>query len=238
MLSISLFRGLVVLQTKEEIKRAIRDYLVNLPSKTKQVEEYTMSKISDVVKAEISNVEEAIEELEGEKLVDSRKVELKVYVPKTREGSQVLTTFARKEYITYSPYWAVFFGFALLFIGLLIGERNLTLPAQAETSFEAYLIGIRHGLGGSFAVGLLGGLVIQNILSKFRCWQIVSEEIYETISRLVKYSAYLFVPLVIGYYVVANQLGYQFELSIIFVLLGISVASAFSYERISRKGSS
>jgi len=224
-----------MLKTKEDIKKAVLDYLVNRPRQAKQVEEYTASKISEVVKADISQVEEAITELEQENLLDSRKVQLDVYVPNTEEGFEVLTTFARRGYIAYSPYWAVFFGFALLFIGFSILGNYLSLPAQVNTLFESYLMGIRYGIIGSFVAGLLGGYIIQNALSKFRRWQIVSEETYETISSLVKYTAYLFVPLVIVYYVASRQLGYSFELSVVIVLLGISIASAFSYERIKRR---
>jgi len=168
-------RGIPMLQTKEEIKKAIRDYLVDLPSKTKQFEGYTLSKISEKVKADSSKVDEAISELEEEGLLDSRKVQLDIYVPKTESGFEVLTTFAKKGYVSFSPYWAVFFGFALLFIGVYVWGDYLNLPTGMETLFDAYLMGIRHGIVGSFAVGLIGGILIQNALSKFRRWQIVDE---------------------------------------------------------------
>lgn len=227
--------GLVMLKTKEDIKKAVLDYLVNHPRKTKQVEEYTASRISEIIKADTSKVEEAIAELEEENLVDSRKVQLDVYVPKTEEGFEALTSFARRGYIAYSPYWAVAFGFGLLFIGVLILGNYLGLPAQVNTLSESYLMGIRYGIIGSFVAGLLGGVVIQNALSKFRRWQIVSEEIYETISSLVKYIIYLFVPFVLVYYIASKQLGYSFELGIVVTLLSIAIATAIGYKQLVKR---
>ena len=228
-------RGMAMLQTKEEIKKAIRDYLVNLPSKTKQFEGYTLSKISETVKADSSKVNEAISELKEEGLLDSRKIQLDIYIPKTEGGFEALTTYAKKGYVSFSPYWAVFFGFALLSIGVYAWGDCLNIPTGIETLFDAYLMGIRHGIVSSFVVGLIGGILIQNVLSKFRRWQIVSEEAYETISSLVKYTIYIFAALGISYYVVANQLGYPVELSVVIALLGIAAASAIGYKQIASR---
>lgn len=221
-----------MLKTKEEIKKKILDYLVDVSGKTRQVEGYTLSKISEAVQAEISQVEKAMEELEEEGSVNSRKAQLKLYVPQTRDGFQVLSTFAKKGFISYSPYWACFFGFALLFIGFSIWGNYLSPPAQIETLFDSYLAGIRNGIIGSFVAGLLGGLFFQNVLSQFRRWQIIAEEDYKTISSILKYSIYIFAALGIPYYVGSNQLGYPLESAAIIGLLAISFASAFSYELI------
>ena len=223
-------------KTKEEIKKAIRDYLVDLSSKTEQVEEYTTAKLAEVVHVDVSQLEEPLSELKDEDVLDSRKVSLDIYIPKTRDGFNVLATFAKNGYVTYSPYWAIFFGFAFLFI-LIWGWGNyLEVPAQIESLPEAYLSGIRYGIVGSFFVGLVGGFFIQDALGRFRRWQIVSEETYKTVSSLLKHSAYIFVPLILAYYVTCNQLRYSAELSIVIALLALSVASAFGYEQImSRK---
>jgi len=226
-----------MLRSKEEIKKSVLDYLINRPRKTRQVEEYTASRISEVVKANISKVEEAITELEQENLLDSRKVHLDVYVPKTEEGSEVLTVFARRGYIAYSPYWAMSFGIGLLFIGLLIWGNSLTLPTQATTLFESYLLGIRYGIFGSFVVGLIGGQVIQNMLSKFRRWQIISEKAYEIVSSLFRYTAYVFVALFVIYYIVASQLGSPLDPSLIVALLAIATGLAVGYKQIQSRGS-
>jgi len=138
-----------MLRTREDIKKAILDYLVGLTDKTGQLEKYTLPKISEVVQADISKVEEALSELEEEGVVDSRKAQLDVYVPQNQNGFQVLSIFAKKGYIIYSPYWAVFFGFALFFIGFSVWGNSLSLPAETETLFDSYLMGIRHVLSSS-----------------------------------------------------------------------------------------
>jgi len=221
-----------MLRTREDIKKAILDYLGGLTDKTGQLEKYTLPKISEVVQAEISKVEEALSELEEEGVVDSRKVQLDVYVPQNQNGFQVLSIFAKKGYVFYSPYWAVFFGFALLFIGFSVWGNSLSLPAETETLFDSYLMGIRHGIMGSFVAGLLGGMFFQNMLSGFRRWQIIAEEDYKNISNVFKYSIYIFFALGVSYYIGSNQFGYPLESAVIIGLLGISVASAFSYEHI------
>lgn len=223
-----------MLQTQEEIKKAVRDYLAELPSKTKHVEEYTLSRISQVIKADISKVEEAIESLIEEKILDSRKIHLEVFVPKNKEGFGLITVFAKEKLIKYSPYWAIAFGFALLYIGFRAGGNHLSLPADIQTLSEAYLKGVEYGIGYSFLVGLVGGIVIENLLSKFRCWQIVSEEVYATISNLFKNIVYIFGALGIGYYLIANQIGYPLEPGVFAALLGIAVAVAFGYVQITK----
>lgn len=221
-----------MLQTKEELKRAIRDYLVNLPSKTKHFEDYTLSKISEAVNEESSTVDEAITELRDEGVLESRKVHLDIHLPNTDEGFEVLTTYAKKGFVSYSPYWAVFFGFALFFIGISLGEKYLTVPTGTGTLFDAYRVGIDHGIAGTFVIGLIGGYFIQKSLGKFRRWQIVSEETYETISTIIKHTIYIFVPLVGAYYVIANHFGYPLELGVVFGLIGAAAASAFSYDQL------
>lgn len=223
-----------MLQTQEEIKKAVRDYLVKLPSKTKHVEEYTLSRISEAIKADISQVEEAIKSLLGEEILDSRKIHLEVFVPKNEEGFGLITIFAKEKLIKYSPYWAITFGFALLYIGFRAWGNYMSFPADIHTLSEAYLKGVEYGIGYSFLVGLVGGIVIENLLSNFRCWQIVSEEVYATISNLFKHIVYVFGALGIGYYLIANQIGYPLEPGVFVTLLTIAVAVAFGYRQITK----
>jgi len=224
-----------MLKTRGEIKKEILNYLVDISGKTRQVEGYTLSRISEVIQTDISQVEKAMEELEEEGSVNSRKAQLNVYVPQTQDGFRVFSAFAKKGFISYSPYWASFFGFALLFIGFAIWGNYLSPPAQIETLFDSYLVGIRNGIMGSFVAGLLGGLLFQNVLSQFRRWQIIAEENYKTVSSILKYSIYIFAALGIPYYIGSNQLGHPLESAAIIGLLAISVASAFSYEYIKNR---
>jgi hypothetical protein len=224
-----------MLKTTEEIKKAVLDYLTSRPRRTKQVEEYTASRISEIIKANISQVEDALAELTDEDLVDSRRVQLDVYVPNNEEGFKVLTVIAEKGYMIYSTYWAVFFGFALLFIGFLLLGSYLSVPSQITDLFVAYHTGILYGIAGSFIAAFFGGYIIQYILTKFRRWQIVSEETYETLSSLVKYTIYLFVPSVGIYYLVSRQFGYSFELGVVATLLGIAIAASFGYKQLMKQ---
>lgn len=224
-----------MLKTQEEIKKAVRDYLVKLPSETKHVEEYTLSRISEAIKADISQIEKAIESLKEEEILDSQKIYLEVFVPKNEEGFGLITAFAKGRLIRFSPYWAITFGFALLYVGFRAWGNYLSLPADIYTLSEAYLKGVEYGIGYSFLVGLIGGIAIENLLTKFRRWQIVSDEVYAAISSLFKHSAYIFVPLGIGYYLIATQVGYPLEPSVFATLLGIAVAIAFGYRQTTKE---
>jgi len=162
-------------RAEEGIKKAIVSYLKLLPSKTTQVEEYTLSVISEKVKADISKVEVAMNELKDKGLIDVRKVQLDVYVPKDQEGSQILATFAKKKYITSSSYWAAFFGFVLLFGPMLVWGNSIQPPATITALADAHVTGLLYGMIASFLACVIGGLVIQNLLTRFRCWQITSD---------------------------------------------------------------
>jgi len=220
-----------MLQTKEEIKKAIVDYLRLLPKKTTQVEEYTMSTISEKVKADSSKVEVAVAELKNEGLIDVQKVQLEICLPRNPDGSQILATFANKKYITVSPYPAIIFGFALLFGAILIlGER---FPGFT-TLYDAYLVGLRFGSLATFLVCLVGGMVIQNALIRFRSWKILSEKMYKLITDLVKHSIYIFVPLFIVYYAVSSYFGQPIQATVVVALLALSVGSSLGFEQLRR----
>jgi len=223
-----------MLQTREEIKKAIIDYLKLLPNKTTQVEEYTLSAISEKVKADISKVEVAIADLKNDGLINVRKVQLDVYVPKNQDGFQILATFAKKEYITFSSYWAVFFGFALLFGAISALGNSIQPPAEITALSDAYGTGLRYGIIASFLVCILGGMIIQNALTKFRRWQIVSEKIYKLITDLVKHSTYIFVPSFIVYYALSSYYGQPIQATVVVALLALSVGSSLGFEQLRR----
>jgi len=223
-----------MLQTKEQIKKAIVDYLGVLPKKASQVEEYTVSTISEKVKAESSKVEVAIAELKDEGLIDVRKVQLQVCVPKNPDGSQILATFANKKYITFSPYWSVSFGFAIFFCAILALGKSIQPPTEIIAVSDAYVTGLRYGIVGSFSFSIIGGMIIQNALTEFRRWQIVSEKIYKLITDLVKHSAYIFVPLFIVYCFLSSYYGQPVQAAVVATLLGVSVATSVGYEGLRR----
>jgi len=223
-----------MLQTKEQIKKAIVDYLRLLPKKTTQVEEYTLSTISEKVKADSSKVEVAIDELEKEGLIDIRKVQLEICLPKNQDGSQILAIFANKKYITFSPYWAVSFGFALLFGAILALGNSIQPPAEITILSDAYVMGLRYGIAASFLFCIVGGMVIQNALTRFRRWQIVSEKIYKLIADLIKHSTYIFVPSFIVYYALSSYYGQPIQATGVVALLALSVGSSLGFEQLRR----
>lgn len=219
-----------MLKTQAEIQKEVRDYLLNLPHKSKNAEDYTLSKISEVVSVDVTQVENALKELENEKIINSRRIQLQVYVPKNKYGFEVLAGFAKKEFITYSPYWAIVFGFVMLGIVVLSWEPYFIPPNELRTLTQAYLQGIKNGTLYSFIVGLLGGILIENLLSRFRCWQIVSEEAYEKISSLTKFIAIISI-IFIGIYIIAtDRIGQPVDLSIVATLFGASAGLGIAYK--------
>lgn len=196
-----------------------------LPANNIQVEAYTLSSISESITADSSKVATALSELADEDLVRSRKVRLDVYVPKNQEGFRILSGFASKEYIGYSPYWAIIFAFGLFLA---------TLLAFGNFNNETYAVGVRNGAILSFVVCFVGGGILQNILIEFRRWQLVSEKSYRIISDLIKHSLYVFIPLLIVGYLILTYLGRPLESTAIVGLLGISVACSFGYEQVKK----
>jgi hypothetical protein len=214
-----------MLSTKEQIKTAVLNHLKMLPTNNAQVEAYTLSSISESITADSSKVATALSELANEDLVTSRKVQLDVYVPKNQEGFRILSSFASKEYIGFSPYWAIVFVFGLFLVILL---------AFGNFPNETYIVGVRNGAILSFLVCFFGGGILQNILIKFRRWQLVSEESYRTISDLIKHSLYAFIPPFIVYYLILTYYGRPLESTVIVGLLAISVACSFGYEQVKK----
>ena len=221
-----------MLQTKEEAKKAIRDYLVDVANSKRPVEEYTLSKIADVVKADSTQIENAIEELKSEHIIEAHKVQLDVFIPKSKQGSQALTDFAKKGYIGYSPYWPVALSILLFLIGFTIWvSYQSTLPSVNRIEIQESII-------GSLVIGIFGGSVIQGIMAKFRRWQLVSEEAYRRISTLLKYSVYVFMPTVIGYLAFCSLISHSFDLAGVLAILAISVTVSFGYYKFAPKAGS
>lgn len=218
-----------MLHTKEDAKKAILEYLIDAAKNKCSVEEYTLSKISEVVQADSTQIEKGIEELRDEGLIESRKVELDICTPKNDDGFKILAVFAKKGYITYSPYWAIIFSVLSFFIGYLIW-------ANFQTSLsEATRIEVPLAILASLGIGIVGGQVLQSGLSRFRQWKLVSVEAYRIVSTLIKNTAYVFLPLLATYYGACIVWNYRFELTGVIALLAVSITVAFGWYRIKMK---
>ena len=205
---------------------AVLNHLKILAENNAQVEAYTLATISKSIGEDSSRVETALYELEKENSILSRKVQLDVYVPKNQQGFQILSSFALKNYIRYSLYWATAIVFCLFFV---------TLLTFGNFSSETYTFGVRYGVVLSFFVCFFGGLGLQYVLTKFRRWQLVSEKSYRIISDLIKHSTYVFIPSFIIYYAIMTYFGRPLESTVTVALLALSVGCSLGYEQIKKK---
>lgn len=218
-----------MLRTKEDTKKAILEYLMNAGKDKRVVEEYTLSKITEIVQADSTQIEKAIQELRDEKLIESRKVQLDIFTPKNEDGFKALAVFAKRGYITYSPYWAFIISVMSFFAGYIVW-------ASFQTSLsDASRIQIPQAILASLGIGIIGAVIIQDILSRFRKWQLVSERSYRGVSMLVRNTAYVFLPLLTFYYAACMTWNYRFELTGALTALAISVAVSFGYQRLEQK---
>lgn len=211
-------------------------HLKSLPQTNAQIEAYTLASISENIKIDSSKVSTALSELESEDAINSRKVQINVFVPKNEEGSRILSSFASKEFIGYSPYWASIFAFAI-FIALLLayGRFQFQTTSQTETFTDVYSAGVRNGAFLSFLISFTGGAILQIVLTKFRRWQLVSEKSYKLISDLIKHIAYVFVPLFFAVYLMLSYYSISLEPAIILGMLTVSIAFSSAYEGLKRK---
>lgn len=223
-----------MLSTKEENETAVLNHLKLLPANNAQVEAYTLSSISESLGIDSSKVDVAISDLVSDDLVISRKVQINVYVPKNQAGYRVLSRFASKEYIGYSPYWSMSFAFALLFV-LILAFGNFSAPSTVTTLNESYSYGVKVGVPLSFIVCLFGGLFFQYTLTKFRRWQLISEKSYRLLSDLIKHSVYTFVPLFVGAFLVLYLFGMSLQPTVAVGLLAISITFSLGYEGLKRR---
>lgn len=225
-----------MLSTKEETKTAVLKHLKSLPESNVQVEAYTLSSISESVKIDSSMVSTALDDLENEDLIISKKVQINVYVTKNQDGSRILSSFALKEYIGYSQSWAFLFAAVIFFVLLMaFGSFQFQTTSQTETVSDVYTTGVHNGALLSLLTFFVGGVLLQTGLTRFRRWQIVSEKSYRLIGNLIKHSAYLFIPLLIAFYVILFYFSTPLEPTIILGLLTFSVGTSIAYEALKKR---
>ena len=177
----------MMLRTKEELKREIRDYLVNCTDENFHIEDVIRSGIIEEMNDVTENIDEALSELESENIITSQNVSFSLYLPKNEKGNNILKNLSKEELISYSPIWFYILSLFILGVTSKYFLTNLLPDNLTNTSLlSAYKFGFEQSIGFSAVVGVLGALILHDFASRLKRWRIISPEIYTDINNVVR----------------------------------------------------
>jgi len=213
---------------KEDLKREILAYLVHSVRENEPLEKINYSGILDEMGEDSEKIDKAIEELENENTITSHNVTLKIYLPVTDEGKDVIKRLTEKEALPYSPYWLM--GFSLLIFWVAIPYLNIQLPSDfiGTSLISSYLGGIKDAIIYSAIVGALGAQLLKNLFMKIKKIEVLSPTLYRNMNDVVKYTIALSVLGAIVYNVLERDYGFQLTDAALKYFLG-SLGIALTY---------
>ncbi len=212
--------------TKEEVKKKIFSELKSLATKSASIEEFSRSRLEKSIKAHTELMDTALTELEQEDAIDSRTIQMQVYLPNNRYGKDILKEIARSGYLKYSSLSAALFALGILYLAVRYYPWPLEPPKDTQSFIDAYKAGVLQGVFFSVIGGLGGGYMIREGLSSFRKWQIISEESYAVIATVGKYTIGLSIVFLAAYYGLTAYVTHETKLDQTIVLGLIALAFA------------
>jgi len=220
--------------TNEQIKSTILGHLNSLSAQAKGFEDYSLHNIMQAfplfTKEQIVN---ALDELESEDVIESRRLEFDVFLPKKDKRTEaIVKNLAQRGLLTYSPFVGIFLVLGAAFVLVAFFTPPFSPPQSIVTLSAAYTQGIEVGIIASIIIAIIGGATLQNLLLKYRTNRIVHEETYEGVIRYTKFVGSLFTMLTVGYLVWADLTATVIQAEVIFTILGVSVAIVVGYDQL------
>lgn len=223
--------------TKEGVKRSIRKKLESLASTSASIEQFSRSNIERAIRADHQLVDTALQELEQEGHLESRQIQLSVFLPRNKSGKEMLRNIASAGLLSYSSLAAAGCALAVLYVGLYFYPFPIEASNSVQTVTAAYLAGLLRGVFYSIFAAVLGGYALREGFAYFRKWQLLSEESYVLIADIAKYTILLSIAFLAIYYI-ANLFvmhSTTLELSTELWLIGFAFAITGTVKRISLK---
>lgn len=212
----------------DEIKRDLREYLIHSVRDNTPLENITYSGILKKINETPEKIDKAIEKLEEDKDITSHDVTLKIYLPTTEEGKEVIKRLAEEEALPYSPYWLMVF--SLLIFWVALPYLNLQIPSDftGTTILSAYLGGIKNAIIYSAIGGVVGAQILKSVFIKLKKIEVLSPKLYSNLNNVVKYTIALSVFCAIVYNVLERDYGFQLTNAALTYFIG-SLAIAVGY---------
>lgn len=217
---------------KEDLKREILAYLVHSVRDNKPLENITYSGILDEIDEAPEKIDKAIDELEEDKDITSHDVTLKIYLPTTEDGKDIIKRLAEEEALPYSPYWLMVF--SLLIFWVALPYLNLQIPSESvgTTILSAYLGGIKNAIIYSAIVGAVGAQLLKNVFMKKKKIEVLSPILYRNMNDVVKYTIALSVLGAIVYNVLKQDYGFQLtDAALKYFLASLGIALTYVLSR-------
>lgn len=149
-------------------------------------------------------LEKAVEELREEDWIEKHDVHVKIVVPTSEEGDDVLTAFAERGIISMSPYWAVFLaGLSTYAILHLYGMYSVGSGPPATSKLY------KDAVVASAVLLPILGYGIQLAVARIRRLRLISEDFYLAMERHTKFILVSTVGLLAVYWWGASRFPYE-----------------------------
>lgn len=216
----------------EDRKRDLLEYLVRSVRDNTPLEKITYSGILDEIDEAPEKIDKAIEELENDKDITSHDVTLKIYLPTTEEGKDIIKRLAEEEALPTSPYWLMVF--SLLIFWVALPYLNIQIPSEftGTTILSAYLGGIKNAIIYSAIWGAVGAQILKNVFMKKKKIEVLSPILYRNMNDVVKYTIALSVLGAIVYNVLERDYGFQLtDAALKYFLASLGIALTYVLSR-------
>jgi len=112
---------------------------------------------------------------------------------------------------------------------------QVSVPAAANTIPLAYVYGIVLGVLGALVVGLVGGSIVQRLITQYQSGRIVHEATYKAFVNSTKYIVAVFIVLTVPYAAWTYYTGGSVQAEVIISTLVASVAIVTLYDQLLRR---
>jgi len=203
-------------RTREVLKQEVLDYISHQASAPNpRLERLTIPAIADIVlESDLDRVRQAVNDLQTDHQARSITVVQEIILPESDAGKRIRRDIASRMRMGRHTYVAIAVTLVALYFAfpyLLKEDAPIIVPPYTSGPSRSFMWFV---VGGGFLIYLL-----DEAITRFRIFQIVSEETYADLGRITKYSVALLVLLYVGCYLVFRYVGWEMSASVAVAIL-------------------
>jgi hypothetical protein len=211
--------------TGEQTRQRVLAVLNQISATSERIADYTLENINSMVpELTKEQVQNALDDLEGENLVESRRVQFGLFLPLNSKSRELIKDMAKRGLFAYSPIGiviAALFGAFFLVAGT---GYQFPLPTNVSTLVDAYSRGVEVGFIFSGGIALVTGIGGQRLLATYQAARVSYAKAYSILKREAIGIGAVFLPLVTLYAIWSFVTSSPIQPEAIFIVLGASIA--------------
>lgn len=202
-------------------KEDVRDYLEKQAAATgdPKVQTFTVPALKEALSSHPpERIEEAIQDLNEQDWIDKHDIHVKVVLPASSDGEEILASYAEEGLISASPYMSIFLAGVLTYTALYTYGRVSPPPNPPATS-DLFMDAV---LMAAIVLPILGS-ILATAWSKIRRRKLVSDQLYLAAAHHTRLIVYTSAGLLALYWLGSGPTTYEFSQAGVIGVLGIGL---------------